>query len=99
MQMPIGRASDLMNPMVSVVMPVYNAQLYLAEAIDSLLAQSMSNFELICVDDGSSDRTGEILETYSAKDIRIHVLRQDRMGLKPRLRRRLQRQVGTFRFD
>ena len=69
-----------MNPMVSVVMPVYNVQLYLAEAIDSLLAQSMSDFELICVDDGSSDRTGEILETYSAKDSRIHVLRQDRRG-------------------
>ena len=56
------------NVKVSVIIPVYNAEKYLNQCLDSLLAQSFKNFEVICVDDGSTDDSSEILERYSAVD-------------------------------
>lgn len=58
---------------VSVILPVYNAEPYLAECLDSLLAQTMPNFEVLAVNDGSKDRSGEILNEYTEKDDRIKV--------------------------
>lgn len=63
-------------PAVSVVMPVYNAQKYLHQALDSLLNQSASNIEIIAVDDGSTDKSLEILKQYEKKSQRIHVYTQ-----------------------
>jgi len=61
------------EPLVSVEMIAYNAQKYIAEAVDSILAQTYKNFELIIVDDGSSDKTKEIVDSYSDSRIRyIH---------------------------
>ncbi|MCE5324002.1 glycosyltransferase family 2 protein [bacterium] len=68
-------------PVVSVVMPVYNTQKYLEEALDSILAQSFDDFELIAVDDGSTDGSTAILDRYSQKDSRMHVLHQDNSGI------------------
>ena len=51
-------------PLITVIIGAYNAERYLGEAIDSVLAQTYRNFELIVVDDGSTDRTGEIAESY-----------------------------------
>lgn len=53
------------NPLVSISMPAFNAELYIAEAIDSVLAQTYQNIELIICDDGSSDGTRQIIEKYS----------------------------------
>ena len=53
-----------MHPSISVIMPVYNVELYLKQALDSVLSQSFSDFELICVNDGSTDGSGVILEDY-----------------------------------
>ncbi|QTU84179.1 glycosyltransferase family 2 protein [Xiamenia xianingshaonis] len=64
-------------PAVSVVMPVYNCEAYLESALDSLQAQTFSQFELFVVDDGSTDATAEIAERYAASDARITVLRQE----------------------
>jgi glycosyltransferase involved in cell wall biosynthesis len=64
-----------MTPRVTVVMAVYNGERYLAEAIDSILAQTYRDFELLVIDDASSDRTAEILAKYH--DERIRVLRND----------------------
>ena len=64
------------DPQVSVIIPVYNTEKFLAECLDSVLAQTMQDFEVICVDDGSTDDSPEILEEYAAKDGRITVLRQ-----------------------
>ena len=59
------------SPLVSVVMPVHNGERFLAAAMDSILAQTFTDFELIAVDDGSSDRSVEMLESYAAQDPRV----------------------------
>jgi len=56
---------------VSVILPIYNAEQYLAECLDSLLAQTMRDFEILAVNDGSTDKSGEILSAYVEKDARI----------------------------
>ena len=64
-----------MRVTASVVLPAYNGERFLRPAIDSVLAQTLTDFELIVVDDGSSDRTPEILAEYAAKDSRVRVHR------------------------
>ena len=61
-------------PQVSVVMPVYNTELFLAEAIDSILAQTLTDFEFIIVDDGSEDNSPAIIRSYADNDSRIRVI-------------------------
>ena len=65
-----------MAPAISVIVPVYNAELFLQECVDSLLAQTFRDVEFIFVDDGSTDCSVEILEEYKKKDDRIQILRQ-----------------------
>jgi glycosyltransferase involved in cell wall biosynthesis len=61
-------------PAVSILLPTYNGERHLEEQLDSILTQSWSDFELLAVDDGSSDGTPAILQTYAARDARIRVL-------------------------
>jgi glycosyltransferase involved in cell wall biosynthesis len=61
------------QPLISVIMPVYNSATYLCESLDSLLAQSYGNLEIILVDDGSTDGSGAICDRYAEKDDRIRV--------------------------
>ncbi len=65
--------SAVKNPIVSIVLPVYNVAEYLRECMDSLLAQTLSNIEIIAVDDFSSDHSVEILNEYAARDGRVRV--------------------------
>ena len=65
---------------VSVIIPVYNVELYLQECLDSLLSQQGGNFEFICIDDGSTDGSSEILATAAKKDFRIQLIRQENLG-------------------
>ena len=69
------------SPLVSIVLPVYNGEKYISFAIDSILSQSYSNWELIIVDDGSKDRSYEICEEYQSKDARIKVFHQPNGGV------------------
>ena len=64
----------------SIIVPVHNAQRYLAGCLDSLQAQDFKDFEVICVDDGSTDDSGKILADYAAKDERFHVIEQENGG-------------------
>jgi len=68
-------------PLVSVVMPVYNAEKYLPEAIESILNQSFADFEFIIVNDGSTDGTTAILDFYRSRDRRIAVYHQNNQGV------------------
>ncbi len=69
------------NPLVSFLVPVYNTETYLRQCLDSLLAQTEPNFEVVCVDDGSTDSSADILAEYAARDARIVVVRQKNQGV------------------
>jgi len=75
------------EPLISVVMPVWNGERYLREAVDSILAQSFRDFEFIILDDGSTDATPEILAGYAAADSRIRVIRLAHEGIVVALNR------------
>ena len=64
-------------PEVSVIVPVYNKAAYLAECLESILAQSLRSLEVICVDDASTDGSGEILEQFSERDARVTVIQHE----------------------
>lgn len=66
---------------ISVVIPVYNVEKYLDRTLQSVLRQTYSNIEVICVDDGSTDVSGEILDGYAARDSRVHVIHQSNNGV------------------
>ena len=67
--------------MYSVIIPIYNSEEYLARCIDSVLAQTAGDFELILVDDGSKDRSGDICKEYQEKDSRIKYIRKENAGV------------------
>ena len=67
-------------PMISVLLPVYNAEPYLHQAVDSLLAQTFANFELLALDDGSTDASLSILRQYEATDRRMRVISRENRG-------------------
>ena len=66
------------NPEISVIVPVYKAELYLSKCIDSILAQTFTNFELLLINDGSPDRSGDICEEYALQDKRIRIFHQEK---------------------
>lgn len=70
-----------MQPDISVIMPVYNSKEYLSAAIESVLAQTYTNFELILVDDGSTDGCADICDDYAEKDRRIRVIHKSNGGI------------------
>lgn len=67
-------------PLISVIVPIYKAEDYLPRCIDSILAQTYWNIEVILVDDGSPDRCGEICDEYGQKDARVKVIHQENSG-------------------
>lgn len=69
------------NPLISIIVPVYKVEKYLPACIDSILAQTFENFELILVDDGSPDNCGKICDEYAQKDNRIKVIHQENGGV------------------
>ena len=66
--------------MISVIVPVYNVEKYLSECIESLIGQTYSDLEIILINDGSTDKSGDICDMYSRKDKRIHVIHKENGG-------------------
>ncbi len=67
--------------MISIIMPVYNVELYLNRCVDSILAQTYDDWELLLINDGSTDHSGEICESYANRDKRIHVIHKENGGV------------------
>lgn len=67
-------------PVVSVIIPFYNAETYLADSLGTVCGQSLTDIEIICIDDGSTDRTYALLNEYAEKDSRIRVIHQENQG-------------------
>ncbi len=85
-----------MDTTVSVIVPAYNVEDYLPRCLDSLLAQTFRDFELILVDDGSTDATGAICDRYGETDARVRVLHQANAGVSAARNRALEIASGAF---
>lgn len=72
---------DNQGPKISVIVPVYNVEQYLPRCIDSILAQTFTDFELLLIDDGSTDKSGDICDEYARKDPRIRVFHKPNGGV------------------
>ena len=85
-----------MPPTISVALPVYNAERYIAEAVESILGQTFGDFELLIIDDGSKDRSLEILQRLADRDARIRLRSRPNAGLVPTLNEMLAQARGEF---
>ena len=83
-------------PEFSVIVPVYNVEKYIGRCIESILEQKFADFELILVDDGSTDTSGQICDQYALQDKRIYVLHQENGGVSSARNAGLQRAQGEF---
>jgi len=84
------------SPKISVIIPCYNVAPYLRAALNTVRFQTLTNFEAICVDDGSSDETGEILDDWCAKDPRFKVIHQKNVGVASARNRALDIAIGDY---
>lgn len=83
-------------PQISVIVPVYKVEKYLRECVDSILAQTFADFELILVDDGSPDNCGAICDEYAARDSRVRVIHQENQGVSAARNAALDAAQGEF---
>ena len=84
------------TPLISVIIPVYNVEKYLRRCLDSVIAQTYQNLEIICVDDGSVDESGKICDQYAVRDARIKVIHQENQGVSAARNRGLDAAEGEY---
>lgn len=84
------------QPLISVIVPVYNVEKYICKCIDSLLAQTYPHIEVILVDDGSTDNSGKICDEYAAKDSRIKVVHQPNGGVSAARQTGIDTAIGEY---
>lgn len=87
-----------MQPKVTVIMPVYGVEKYVGRAIESILNQTLTDFELLVVDDGSPDRSGEICDAFAARDPRVRVFHQENAGAPAARNRAMDHARGEYLF-
>lgn len=87
---------ELMQPMVSIIVPIYNAEQYLRRCVDSILNQEYTDFELLLVNDGSTDASGDICEEYGDQDPRVIVIQKENTGVSDSRNRALDRARGKY---
>ena len=85
-----------MRPMVSIIVPVYNAEQYLRRCVDSILNQEYTDFEVFLVNDGSTDSSGDICEEYGNKDTRVIVIQKENTGVSDSRNLALDRARGKY---
>ena len=85
-----------MRPMVSIVVPIYNAEQYLRRCVDSILNQEYTDFEVFLVNDGSTDSSGDICEEYGNKDTRVIVIQKENTGVSDSRNLALDRARGKY---
>jgi len=85
-----------MNPKISIIVPVYNVEKYVTRCIKSILSQTLDDFELILVDDGSTDRSGIICDEFAEKDNRIKVIHKNNGGASSARNRGIDVATGCF---
>lgn len=85
-----------MNPLISVIIPVYNVEKYLANCINSILAQSYTELEIILVDDGSTDKSSVICDEFAAKDSRVSVIHKANGGVSSARNTGIAEKKGEF---
>lgn len=88
--------ADKGGPKVSVIVPVYNEKDYLRQCLDSILAQSLKQIEVICVNDGSTDGSEQIMQAYADRDPRIIVINKENSGYGASVNRGLERARGEY---
>lgn len=96
---PVGEGTvgeQMTVPKVSVIIPVYNTEKYLARCLDSVIGQTERDLEIICVNDGSTDGSAAILARYAATDPRIRVITQENGGLGPARNAGLETTTGDY---
>ena len=94
MQITSGKNSS--DKLISIIVPVYNVEKYLAECLDSLQAQTYPYWEAICVNDGSTDSSWQILQEYAAKDSRFVLINQKNSGVSAARNAALQKAQGDY---
>lgn len=87
---------NLKNPKVTVLMSVYNSEQYLAEAVESILAQTFIDFEFLIIDDGSKDDSLKMLKKYAVNDSRIRLISRPNKGLVASLNEGIEKARGTY---
>ena len=87
---------ELMRPMVSIIVPIYNAEQYLRRCVDSILNQEYTDFELLLVNDGSTDASGDICEEYGDRDPRVIVIQKENTGVSDSRNRAIDRARGKY---
>ena len=85
-----------MQPMVSIIVPIYNAEQYLRRCVDSILNQEYTDYELLLVNDGSTDASGDICEEYGDQDPRVIVIQKENTGVSDSRNRALDRARGKY---
>lgn len=85
-----------MTPKASVIVPVYNVERYLSKCLDSIVNQTLSDIEIICVNDGSQDGSAQILESYANRDSRIKIITQNNRGLSAARNTGMKVAVGKY---
>ncbi len=85
------------DPLLSIVIPIYNVEKYLSACLESVVAQTYKNLEIICIDDGSTDSSGKILDGFAKKDSRIKAIRQEKnRGLSAARNRGISEATGEY---
>ena len=83
-------------PLLSIIIPAYNVEAFLPKCLDSILAQDFTDYEVLCVDDGSSDNTPMLLQQYAERWTNLHVIAQPNQGMSTARNMGLKESKGDY---